>query len=169
MFSRRLFSFSLVAVACSPPVRRSRPKGETQAAIKSGMERQLFDAVNSARVRERIPELIWHSGAALAAHAHSRAMAERGFFDHTDPQQGDLAERLNKAGIGWTSIAENLFHEQGHADPAGRAVQVWLKSAGHRRNLLNRTYTHTGIGAASDGGGTIYFTQIFLIPVKPQR
>lgn len=137
--------------------------------ITGDMERQLFDAVNRTRARERVLKLVWHPAAAAVAQTHSRAMAERGFFDHEDPQRGDLAERLNKAGVAWTSIAENTFQEQGHSDPVGRAVEVWLKSPGHRQNLLNRSYTDTGIGFASDRRGTVYFTQIFLVPAKRKR
>ena len=165
MCSRRRFILSAVCVgACSPHPGGSSPE---QSKIRKGskpLERQIFDAVNAVRVREGVPELRWHSGAAAAAESHSRAMAQRGFFSHTDPKRGDLSDRMKEAGVRWSLVAENLFEQRGCADAVQCAVKGWLDSAGHRKNMLNARYTDTGTGISSDKRGTIYYTQIFLTP-----
>jgi uncharacterized protein YkwD len=142
---------------------------ETQPATRTRVEeidRQVFRAVNRERKTRAIPELEWHERAAKAAHVHSKRMAERNFFSHIDPRRGDLADRLKAEGISWTAIAENLFQQQGYKDPVERAVAGWLKSEGHKRNLLNPAYTHTGIGVATRSDGTTFYTQIFLRPAS---
>ena len=46
------------------------------------------------------------------------------------------------------------------AQIAGDAVEGWLGSPGHRRNLLNRTFTVEGVGVAT-AGDRVYITQVF--------
>jgi uncharacterized protein YkwD len=164
VYSRRWFTLFAVALSgCWRPPDRSRPeKAEVRDSSPEGIERQLLDAVNRVRVREGVPELQWHPGVAGAAEAHSRAMAERGFFSHTDPEKGDLAARMKQAGVRWSSVAENLFQQRGCPDGVQCAVQGWLESPGHRKNLLSPEYTGTGIGIISDERGTVYYTQIFM-------
>jgi uncharacterized protein YkwD len=43
---------------------------------------------------------------------------------------------------------------------AKEAVEGWLQSPGHKRNIEGN-FTLTGIGWAKDKRGMIYFTQIF--------
>jgi uncharacterized protein YkwD len=126
----------------------------------------VFEAVNEVRKKRQLQPLVWHSGAAEAARSHSRAMAERGFFSHIDPRSGDPAARLNKAGVRWRAIAENLFQQRGCPDSVQCAIDGWLNSPDHRRNLLNPGYTHTGVGITTNERGTSYYTQIFLIPAS---
>jgi hypothetical protein len=52
-------------------------------------------------------------------------------------------------------------------DPVEVAVDGWMKSAGHRRNILEPRYRQTGFGVAIAGDGAIYFTQLFLDPPRP--
>ena len=70
---------------------------------------------------------------------------------------------MKEAGVGWRFVAENLFEQRGCADAVQCAVDGWLNSPGHKRNLLNTKYTDTGIGIANKRG-TVYYTQIFLTP-----
>jgi uncharacterized protein YkwD len=52
-------------------------------------------------------------------------------------------------------VAENIAQTTTAED----AVRLWLGSAGHRANILNCAYTHTGIGQV---GGR--WTQLFYTP-----
>jgi uncharacterized protein YkwD len=64
-------------------------------------------------------------------------------------------------GVSRPSLAENLHRSFGYNDPAAVAVDGWLKSPGHRRNLLNPNFRLTGIGVARARDGTWYAAQIF--------
>jgi uncharacterized protein YkwD len=79
-------------------------------------------------------------------------------FSHDGFQQ-----RLQAIGrsIPYRSGAENVFYTTGAKDPATQAVQSWLKSSGHRKNIEGN-YDLTGIGIAQNAKGEYYFTQIFI-------
>jgi uncharacterized protein YkwD len=167
MLSRGQFAvFALALAACTSPSQRGRPAGTEQPSIAlDPREEQLFKAVNAVRQQHRLPELQWNPAVAALARSHSDAMARNGFFSHIDPRTGPLDARMKTARVQWSSIAENLFRQRGCPDAVHCAVQGWTKSAQHRRNMLNPSYTHTGIGITSDDDGTLYYTQIFLAPV----
>ena len=40
-------------------------------------------------------------------------------------------------------------------------VQAWLNSPGHRTNIENASYRSTGVGAASNASGVLYWSQEF--------
>jgi len=43
-----------------------------------------------------------------------------------------------------------------------RMVEMWMKSRGHRANILNPRLTHAGVGAARAPNGAWYGVQVFL-------
>ena len=126
------------------------------------LEGRIFAAINDQRRQFGLREMVWSEDVANAARAHSQAMADRRFFSHEDPLRGGLAQRLNSAGIVCGVCAENIFMEQGYADPGQLAVQGWMNSSGHRANILDARFTRTGVGIAKAADGTVYVTQIFI-------
>ncbi|MGA1825447.1 MAG: CAP domain-containing protein [bacterium] len=50
----------------------------------------------------------------------------------------------------------------GYSDPAGRVVERWLNSPGHKKNIEGN-YNLTGIGVVQANNLTYYFTQIFVL------
>lgn len=54
--------------------------------------------------------------------------------------------------------AENVAYNYRNAE---HVVQEWIKSRGHKQNIIG-TYNLTGIGIARDEKGKIYFTQMFI-------
>jgi uncharacterized protein YkwD len=57
-----------------------------------------------------------------------------------------------------TAGAENVAYG---ADDATEAVELWLRSAGHKKNIRGN-FTHTGISVVRDSDGRLYFTQLFV-------
>jgi uncharacterized protein YkwD len=91
------------------------------------------------------------------ARVHSRNMAQgRTAFGHAGFQQ-----RMRASGVAYSSAAENVAYNQGYSDPAAQAVAGWIKSEGHRRNIVG-DFNLTGIGAVTNKTGMCYFTQIFI-------
>jgi uncharacterized protein YkwD len=130
----------------------------------SKLEQRIFDAVNRERASRGLEALAWHDALAAEARRHALNMAGRRFFSHTDPVRGSLPRRLRESGIRYRRSAENIFNEQGHPDSVAAAVEGWMSSEGHRRNILDPELTHTGVGTAVRGDGTRFFTQIFIRP-----
>jgi uncharacterized protein YkwD len=83
-------------------------------------------------------------------------MYRRNYFSHINPERRNVGERLRDVGADWVLVAENLAEGQ---PTAQAAVQSWLGSPGHRRNLEDCRYTHTGVGLREGR-----WTQIFLTP-----
>jgi len=109
--------------------------------------------------------LAWSAAVAACAYEQSRRKALLRFEGHNDPERGDVAARLNAAGVRWSACGENLFMEKGWDDPSNLAVVFWWYStSGHQENLLNPMYTESAIGIAEGEDGTFFVTQIFLTP-----
>ena len=125
------------------------------------VEQRIFQAINQVRQENKLPPLKWHAKIAEVAQSHSRRMATKRFFSHEDPQFGGPDNRLSAAGIAWRLCGENIFEEYGEADPVRSAVRGWMQSSGHRKNILTRGFTHTGIGLARGRDGSYTITQMF--------
>lgn len=129
------------------------------------LEMSIFKEINQQRRNHGLRDLIWREDVARVARLHSNNMGARAFFSHEDPVEGDLKQRMLTLGVnGWTLCGENIFKEKGAYDPVRQAVLGWMNSPGHRKNILNPAFTHTGIGAAFGRDHFLYFTQDFMLP-----
>jgi uncharacterized protein YkwD len=126
------------------------------------LEQRLFAEINDVRIARQLPPLRWNTRIAEQARRHSERMLRHHFLSHEDPEFGGPGDRLSAAGIAWRACAENIYQEYGRSDPVRAAIQSWLESPGHRENLLNRTYTNTGIGIAIGPRGEMIATQLFV-------
>ncbi len=102
---------------------------------------------------ERDPELD------RVAQAHSEEMADKGFVGHLSPTTGDAGDRVAGARYRAVAVAENVALNQSLWD----AHAGLLRSLGHRRNILSRSLTHVGFGAARRDESW-YVTQLFATP-----
>jgi uncharacterized protein YkwD len=128
------------------------------------LELKVFTAVNRQRQLRGLHQLEWSEPLVEQARIHSLNMMERGFFSHLDPVRGATAARLSSAGIGWSRSGENIFREKGTEDPAGDAVEGWMKSPGHRQSMLDPLFTQTGVGIAISPDTEYFITEIFIRP-----
>lgn len=126
-------------------------------------ETYIFDLVNEERRKKGLSELYWDEGLSKMARNYSRKMAKDNFFSHYDADGESIVERADKAKVkGWRKIGENLFYCEGMTNYQSIAVKGWLRSASHRQNMLDRTWTDSGIGIAKSREGRIYVTQVFV-------
>jgi uncharacterized protein YkwD len=128
----------------------------------------MHHASNKARASHSMPTLEYSAELAACALSHSRAMAEKNFFSHKDPHDASRATmslRLKAHGIAGVAIAENIsyIHDSGYTylSLGEYVVSRWMKSPGHRKNLLNRRYTRLGCGAWTGSGTRWLLTQNF--------
>jgi uncharacterized protein YkwD len=142
----------------------TRPAAVTSAPVAANsFERQAFDLINAARVRNRLPPLAWDGDLCRAARTHSENMGRRNFFDHDAPDGTSLLDRVNATGIAWRSLGENIAYNKGQVDPVRVAVEQWMHSPGHLANIMRAKYTHTAVGVARTADGRVYLTQIFMM------
>jgi len=127
------------------------------------VEAAITARINAIRREHGLPPLRSIAAVAAVARAHSRRMSGGRFFAHRDPAVGDVADRLTAAGLGYRAAGENIAEVRGARDPAGMIVDGWMRSPGHRANILRGIFTETGVGAWDDGE-TLYVTQVFRRP-----
>ncbi len=152
----------------------SRPRVanvEKVAAVKSSViantasfEKAAFDMINQKRAEQGLKPLEWSGRLLSVARTHSQNMAEYDFFSHKGLDGKYVSDRADDAQIGtWRLIGENIAFNRGFNDPVAKAVELWLNSATHRRNLLNPDWRETAVGIAIGEDGSYYFTQVFLV------
>lgn len=152
---------------------RSHPETETERFDMDpgpefnmkALEQDVFVHVNAERRKHGLGDLVWREDLADVARRHSCNMGSRRFFSHEDPVEGDLKRRMDKARLlDWRSCGENILMESFRPAAGRSAVEGWMKSPGHRKNILNPGFSHTGIGVAVGQDNLLYFTQNFLLP-----
>jgi len=115
--------------------------------------------LNETRAQHGLRALALSRALESAAVSHSRAMLQYGFFAHESSDGSQFAARLKRfyspAGYTYWSAGENLLYDTGALD-AGTAIQAWLASPEHRRNMLDPTWREVGIASvyAPSAGGT---------------
>lgn len=162
------FLFSAIAVpAQRTRIRRSATgivtsNRETRGGNLSNDEYQIHYLINNERRQKGLTDLYWDEDLARLARTYSREMARESFFSHYDRDGNSVVERAEGADIrGWSKIGENLFLCEGYNDFDVLAVRGWMNSPEHRRNILDRQFTTTGIGVAETRDGRVYITQVF--------
>src|SRR5262245_41260542 len=127
------------------------------------LEREIARRVNLIRREGRVPPLKIDPALSKVAREYSCALARRGALSHADPAGVSVADRVRKAGKTFGVVGENLASSTNVPDPAVTAVQSWMESPGHRKNILQPEFAETGVGVCR-ASATYYFTQVFAGP-----
>ena len=153
-----------------PPETGSGSGDETETASETEsrvarIERAIHEEVNARRAEHGLDALSTESALDTAAREYSQSMAERDFFSHTAPGDDSFSEHYRDDGVDCTGLGENILMRTVRADSAeavaANAVEQWMNSSGHRRNILRESWTADGVGVAFDGDGGLYATQGF--------
>ncbi|TVR06371.1 MAG: CAP domain-containing protein [Phormidium sp. GEM2.Bin31] len=127
----------------------------------SQLEREVHDQVNAYRRRQGLSPLQFDPYISQLARNHSQRMASGQVeFGHGGSQQ-----RYDAIGqrTPYRQAAENVAWNSGYSNPVEMAVEGWIDSPGHHRNMTG-PYERAGVGVAINSEGAYYFTQIFMRP-----
>lgn len=155
-------------VAQKRPVVTVRNSASTAAVspVKGSVEhveREVFALINRQRAAQGLEALLWNEDVAKVARIHSRNMADYKFFSHRGLDGRMVNDRADSIGLNkWRAIGENIAFERGYDHPAAFAVEKWMESPSHRKNLLGQTWRESAVGIAVAPDGSYYFTQVFL-------
>ena len=127
------------------------------------LEDRILQLVNRERESAGVGPLYFSPELARAASAHSSAMASDGFFEHRGEGEPALFERVTDTGMDTDHVGENIFEtsEGVSGAVADECVQMWMHSAGHRRNMLSPEFDKTGIAVSISRNGENYITEDF--------
>lgn len=127
------------------------------------METSVLYFTNLARKQRGKPSLTAVSHLNVVAQRHAINMARQQKMEHTLDEKTCM-DRIKAASYQCQAYAENIA--TGYLT-GKTVVQGWLKSPGHRKNLLDENdvgYNQIGIGAYRDVRGRWYFCQVFARP-----
>ncbi len=137
-----------------PPVDPSASIGQQRAAAEAAMAQQLLERVNAERAVRGIAPLRWDPGLASMARNWSETMAATQNFSHR-PKGSESAFAVPSKCC-W----ENIYAIGGVMGSA-HLHDGWMRSTGHRNNILSPEVTAMGAGVVCAAGGTSYATQNF--------
>jgi len=114
--------------------------------------RQAFRATNAQREDDGLGKLRANDCLDRAAIRQAKRMAERQQLFHQD-----LRKLLRSCGL--SRAGENVA--DGYDNGKAVGLRGWMESAGHRANILDRSYRLMGIGAHQSDDGVWYAAQVF--------
>jgi uncharacterized protein YkwD len=120
---------------------------------------EVLRLVNAEREKKGAGALIELD--ALAIPADIRAHEASVIFSHTRPDGTRCFTVLAEHSLKYRAAGENLAN--GFSSPAA-AVKAWMKSKGHRQNILDPVFKYSGVGYFLNPKGRIYCAQLFYKP-----
>ncbi len=129
----------------------SAPKCGGGTISLNDKEKAAFSLHNWIRKERNLRSLCVHPALQRAARAHSEDMIRRDYFSHDTKGGRTFDARLKAFGYdpkGYRSyvVGENIAWGSGPYGEPDSIMDSWMKSDGHRRNILNGEFREIGIG-----------------------
>jgi uncharacterized protein YkwD len=123
-----------------------------EAASRDALNSATLCLINRTRKARGRRAVSANRRLALAAERHAFDMVRRSYFSHDSPSGADFVDRIRRTGYmrgsrGW-SLGENLAWGSQHLGTPRSIVAAWMRSPGHRANLLRRGFKEIGVGVA---------------------
>ncbi len=136
----------------------SSSQSQSGSTVSSSDETLAISLMNQDRSSNGLSALKVNSQLTRLAENYAQDMINRNFFSHYNPEGQSPFDRMNQAGISYTTAGENLAKNTSVAS----AEQAFMNSSGHRANILNSSYTEIGIGVVRSPDGSVYVVQEFI-------
>lgn len=125
--------------------------------VSESAEKGMFNLVNNERKADGMDEYVIDEKLSNVARMHAMNMLENGYFSHTDMAGDRPADRMKKGGVEFNFSGENLAYSKDLLS----AHDGFMKSEGHRKNILHRLFHRIGIGVVDAGSRGMIFVQNF--------
>lgn len=106
--------------------------------------------LNVQRRAHGLAPLRHNAGLALAGQRHARDMVQRRYFSHVSRGGTRFSTRIKRTGYlrgaGRALLGENLAWGSGRLATPRQIVRTWMRSPGHRANILKPAFREVGIG-----------------------
>lgn len=154
---------SLVESSCGD--RDLRPDEDNLETVEAA----TLCLVNAERRARDGPALGDDSRLAEAADRKSQHMVRHRYFAHVGPDDRNVTDWARDSGYvsggSGYKVGENLGWASGNGATPEMIVLGWMRSSGHRRNLLDERFRDSGIGVAlgaprPEGGGGATYTHM---------
>jgi uncharacterized protein YkwD len=116
--------------------------------------RTFLDRTNALRKANGVAALTEHDTLTQKAESWAQHMASTGRLEHSTLSAG-------LSSLNWTALGENV----GYSSPTSNTLLTihnqFVNSTPHRAILLDRRFTHMGVGVAKDSSGRIWVAEVF--------
>ena len=133
----------------------------TPASTPDELTAEVVRLVNVERAKEGLAPLGTYDSLTRAAQIRAPEIVT--LFSHDRPDGTKCYTAMDETGAraGAYTYGENIA--AGNATAAA-TVEQWMNSPGHRANILNKDFTHIGVGYQHDAGSTYgdYWVQMFV-------
>jgi uncharacterized protein YkwD len=144
----------LVVLICmiALAVALAAPATASASVTLTKLEKQIVTLVNKKRAARGLAKLRVNAKLVKASRSHSREMGNQQYFAHDSASGESFAGRLirfgyTREGCSAWSAGENIAWGTGLYSTAQHTVNVWMKSAAHRKVMLTAKFRDLGIGA----------------------
>ena len=137
----------------------------------NAVEKSIIAHTNEERQKRGLPRVQPKRNMNAAARSHSQHMAKVGILAHEGIGDGTPESRARKYNCGEGLWSENCqgpwskqylkYYKTTEEELGKKAVDNWMKSPPHRKNLLRSEWVAMGAGAGQGRDGGIYLTQTF--------
>ena len=128
------------------------------STVKDDIGKKCLELTNQFRAKNKLPPLKWDDSIWKISLTHSKNMGDGKVpFGHKG-----FNERIKQFPFHFSLACENVFMCQGYSEYsiAENAVNGWINSPGHRKNLLSNT-NFCAIATYRTSSGAYYLTQMF--------
>lgn len=131
------------------------PFTKQTSSVDKASEKKVFSTLNSDRFRAGKKSITRSTKLDAVARAYAKKMATTKDFKHNPNLRYE-------APAGWQALGENIAWNDAKSDSTGMALYYqWMKSDGHRNNILSTSWTHVGVGIYIDKNGRHWGVQVF--------
>jgi uncharacterized protein YkwD len=120
--------------------------------------------LNQERTSHGLKSLTENAKLRGSATSHNNNMLQSRFFEHNSPGGSTMVSRIRKAGYmrnasSW-AVGENLAWGTGRLSTAAETQAAWMRSPGHRANIMRARYREIGIAIAPGVPVTLSASQL---------
>lgn len=121
-------------------------------------EKEVFDLINKQRTNNGLAALKSDYEVQRVARIKAEDMVSNDYFSHTSPIYGSPFDMLKSFKISYKTAGENIAANSSNSG----AVNSWMNSSGHKANILNSSFTYTGVGVVNSSKYGKIFVQVFI-------
>ena len=120
-------------------------KNLTPGAKGTSNEEYVLKLINQARINKNLKALTMDSNLLRIAQIKSKDMVNSNYFSHISPTYGSPFNMMKNNGIIYKIAGENIAGNSSLDD----AVNSWIESPTHSKNIFSTNYNYIGIGVAN--------------------
>ena len=124
------------------PVTNTETINEVSNTNLTNEESELLSLINMERQKNNLSNLEIDENLQNVARLKAQDLVENNYFSHISPVYGTPFEMLKKHSISYKTASENIAGNSS----VSSALDSWLKSEDHKKNILSNDYNYTGIG-----------------------